>query len=70
MQWVIEREKIALEERIKMTELVAGAQYMERKQSLEFENLSNSVGRSCKIKTSDENIRTPQVQSLIMHKWL
>ena len=33
------REKRALEERIKMAELMAEAEYMEKKKSLEFENL-------------------------------
>ena len=33
------REKRALEERIKMAELMAEAEYMQRKKSLEFENL-------------------------------
>ena len=33
------REKRALEERIKMAELIAEAGYMEKKQSLEFESL-------------------------------
>ena len=35
----LSREKKALEERIKMTELMAEAEYMEKKKSLEFENL-------------------------------
>ena len=33
------REKRALEERIKMAELIAEAEYMEKRKSLEFENL-------------------------------
>ena len=33
------RERRALEERIKMAELMAGSEYMEKKKPLEFENL-------------------------------